>query len=199
MTAKPAPPASSRETWLDWIPTEAAERARQAAEPLLTREELLAALRDPNVVADDPGVTARDLASWQAAGVIPYPIRRWHEGATRALYPRWMVDIVVTLRRQQAEGKHPRELGPLMRDHVRHLLRMPSIPEEQARLDELARRGDLDHRLAALSEPLAAAARALGRLSGRRITSVEVAFHDEQGGTHVERYPVPDAREPVAP
>lgn len=36
---------------------------------------------------DGERVTADTIRYWQKAGVLPQPVKRWHEGATRALYP----------------------------------------------------------------------------------------------------------------
>lgn len=50
--------------------------------------------------------TARDLANWQAGGVIPYGVWKWHGPTrkTRTLYPRLMVRLIVRLRELQNEG-----------------------------------------------------------------------------------------------
>ncbi len=83
---------AKRETWKDWRPADAPEP------PLLTRAALLA-------LAERVGlrVTERDLRYWEAQGVLPGPVRRRHHGATRALYPRWMIDLIYRLRRYQEE------------------------------------------------------------------------------------------------
>ncbi len=94
---------SRRETWEAW-------QDRQAPPPrLVTREETLALLAELGL-----RVTERDLRFWEARGVLPRPVRRWYEGATRAVYPRWIVGLVLQLRYWQQEGLQLAELpGPL--------------------------------------------------------------------------------------
>ncbi len=80
-----------RETWEDW-------QDRGAPEPrrLLTQAELLALLAGYAVI--QPPVTKDDLRYWQGRRILPAPVRRWHDGATRALYPPWYATLVADLR-----------------------------------------------------------------------------------------------------
>ena len=66
--------AGTCQTWRDWLPPGHPEP------PLITREELLAALAQRGVA-----LPARTLQRWEAAGTLPAPIRRRHDGATRTL------------------------------------------------------------------------------------------------------------------
>lgn len=102
MGTAPAPTGSGRglrtkrETWYAWLPDGA---PKPRVEDLLTREELLARLRRIR-----PVVTETALRSWERKDVLPHPIRQWHEGSVRALYPPWYPDLVRQLRRLQRDG-----------------------------------------------------------------------------------------------
>jgi len=81
---------TKRKTWLDLQPPGAPEPS------LLTRAQLLERVgRD----ADES-----DLRYWESIGVLPKPIRRWHNGATRALYPASYIVGIWNIRRLQANG-----------------------------------------------------------------------------------------------
>ncbi len=101
-----------REKWPEWLPTDAPEPA-----PLITRDELLATLERLRL----PDISERTLRFWEAAGVLPAPIQRRHRGATRALYPWWMADLVWQLKRYQDEGFTLEELPGRMRAEARFL------------------------------------------------------------------------------
>ena len=92
-TATPAKP--KRQTWQDWRP----EDRNLAPSDLLTRDQLIQHLTDKGI-----RVSVDDIRNWQGAGLIPYGIRRRHEGATRTLYPPWMVDLLRLLRVLQGQG-----------------------------------------------------------------------------------------------
>ena len=104
-----------RKTWKDWMPEGTPE-----PEDLLTRDELIAELR-----RDGVAVGVEDLRNWQSAGTIPYGVRRWHDGATRVLYPRWMGQVVGWLRRLQDEGADLSEIGSRLLGTVRGELPPP--------------------------------------------------------------------------
>lgn len=88
--------ATKRKTWRDWLPPDAPE---PRVETLLTRDQLLA-----RVSRLRPAIAETTLRSWERAGVLPHPIRRWHEGAVRAVYPPWYLDLVRQIRRLQRDG-----------------------------------------------------------------------------------------------
>jgi len=85
---------AKRETWREWQAPEVVEP------PLLTRGALIEALA--RLGLDD--IDERRLRFWEMKGVLPGPIRRRLDGATRALYPPWMVNLVFSLRHLQARG-----------------------------------------------------------------------------------------------
>src|SRR5687767_7574568 len=99
-----------RETWQDWWPNEPSD-----PEHLLTREEVLAQLGQEGFV-----VSEESLRHWQALGAVPYAVRQWHNGATRALYPQRMLTVLRTLRNLQADGKKMSEVREHLRNSFRH-------------------------------------------------------------------------------
>ena len=67
--------AGTWQTWRDRLPPGHPEP------PLSTREELLAALAQRGLP-----MPARTPQRWEAAGALPAPLRRRHDGATRTRY-----------------------------------------------------------------------------------------------------------------
>lgn len=61
---------------------------------LITRPELL---RRVNLRLDKP-LHERALGRMETAEIIDRPIRRWHDGAVRALYPPYIVDVIVAVK-----------------------------------------------------------------------------------------------------
>ncbi|MDP9363481.1 MAG: hypothetical protein M3Q10_04495 [Chloroflexota bacterium] len=103
----PSATKPKRWTWFDhrpadWPPPDPAD--------LLDRQELLEELRDRGVEVDDVA-----LVFWEKSGVLPRPMRRWRDGAPRALYPRHAIDAVAHLRQLQAAGRSLDEIAPIMR------------------------------------------------------------------------------------
>jgi hypothetical protein len=88
------PPKPKKQTWRDWMPEGAPE-----PETLITREELIA-----EVQRVGESVDIYDIRNWQRDRIIPYGIRRWHDGAMRSLYPRGMTEIITSLRALQRAG-----------------------------------------------------------------------------------------------
>ena len=88
-------------TWLDLIPPDDPARVDPV---LINRDELLDRLR-----AQGYEISERSLRAWEAAEILPRPIRRWQEGgsrsASRALYPEWAVDVVAMASELKAKMK----------------------------------------------------------------------------------------------
>lgn len=103
--ASEAPAKPKHETWLDWLSPGQAE-----PRPLITREELVERVRELGVKAG-PG----DIRFWESEGILPRAVKRWHNGATRALYPNWMPYVVVSLRDHQANGVPLSEIAERLR------------------------------------------------------------------------------------
>jgi len=83
-TGTVTPGVTSKASWRDWLPEGAPE---PPDDQLITRAELLERLRG----VFRTNLSERTLQLWEAAGILPGPVRRWHDGATRALYPMWIV------------------------------------------------------------------------------------------------------------
>lgn len=107
--ATETPAKGTRETWRDWMPEGSPEPA-----DLMTREAFLARLNGVGVDAVEG-----DLRFWEYHGVLPRAIRRWHDGASRVLYPRWMIMAVALLRDFQDLGFSLRDIAPRLRALVR--------------------------------------------------------------------------------
>lgn len=92
----PTEPATKggTETWKDWLPADAAEPAE-----LITRDELIARL-----AAMGAEVNTANLRYWEYVGIVPRAVKRWHDGAVRAVYPAWMGYLVFALRDRQEVG-----------------------------------------------------------------------------------------------
>lgn len=73
------PNAARRDTWTDWFP-DANEKEQ------VTLDELITQWVEPRL-GDGEEVSPDTVRYWQRVGVLPQPVKRWHEGATRALYP----------------------------------------------------------------------------------------------------------------
>lgn len=99
---------TAKETWEQWKAPDAPDP------PLLTRTELLAAVERLGLEADE-----RDLRYWESIGVLPGPVRRHHHGATRALYPVWMVDLIFAVRYMQQRGYSLKQLPERMKTYAR--------------------------------------------------------------------------------
>ncbi len=172
--------ARPRETWLEWVPAEGRDEALLAAEPLLAKDELVTELQRGG---DD--VTARDLSYWQTVGAIPYPDRRRHKGATRAVYPQWMISTIHLLRSLQEQGYKLREIGPLLRGDVYHRF-MPQArtPRQQHDQDKRIAKRAFFPMVEELDPRIRSFARIHEHLHGGRITHAEVSLIDDQGQRH---------------
>jgi len=113
MPSDPAKP--KRETWLEppWSPS-----GTQEPELLLTKEQLLDELRKMG-----ESIPERTLNHWQAIGMIPRPVRRWHEGKPASLYPAWMPELVARARVMRRAGDSPDEIA-------RSLMEMEWVAEQ---------------------------------------------------------------------
>jgi len=102
-------PTTKRATWLDDLPDYLRD---YPPDGLYSREEVLGSLQDRGVDVNE--VT---LVFWEKSGILPRPVRRWRDGAPRALYPPWAVDAIVHLRVLQAQGRTLEQIRPLMQAH----------------------------------------------------------------------------------
>ena len=182
-----APPKTNKKTWRDWMWPDAPE---PALDDLLTRDELIDRARAQGI-----RVGAEDLRNWQQLDAIPYGVRRWRDGATRVLYPTWMVDIIRRLRQLQGSdgGREATlaEIAPQLRLHVRGV-----VPPVGRAVINYPLPAELENRrprevISLASPPTAIAddlahnlrtwARSYGTSVGTEITRVDVSLVDERG------------------
>jgi len=164
-----------KETWIDWLPDEGREDALLDAEPLLTRDELVAELK-----GTQDEVTVHNLVHWQSMGAIPYPVTRRRRGAPRALYPQWMINLIHTLRTLQEKGYKLREIGPILRDHTDNLFAPPQTPRQQEAHDRQNARRALAPLWDELDVRIKSLARVREQLHGGNITRAELKLIDDQ-------------------
>jgi len=170
-TAAPAKPKP--ETWLDLLARERAPAPETAS--LLTREEVIDQLQaqgiDVNKVA---------LVYWEKSGILPRAVRRWRDGAPRALYPAWALPVISTVRGLQGTSSLT-ELAPKIRElasaHARGAINwadplMVPIARAHLALNDLARAygvGDWD---------------AGGEIAGVRVQFFDGSGNDLPGARH---------------
>ena len=172
---------AARESWLDWVPEEGRDEALLDAEPLLTRDELVAELRQGG-----EDVTARDLIFWQTVGAIPYPVKRQRQGAPRAYYPRWMISTIHLLRNLQEQGYKLREVGPFLRGDLYHrFMPQAQTPRQQHDQDKRIAKRSLFSLIEDLDPRIRSLARVQEHLDGRHVTSAELRLIDDQGKEQV--------------
>lgn len=171
--------ARKRETWRDWLPPSA-----PLPEVLYTRDELV---RELERLDRGPRVTGRDLAYWESEGVIPAAVRQWHNGAVRALYPDWMVWLIVELRTLQAEGYNLTQIATKLRSPWRVYLaeRLPhddairaDIQRSISRMQEAPKESPATTEL---REALRKFALFYAGLSGKMPAHVEIRIRDTLG------------------
>ena len=164
-------PKAPRATWRDWAPD-----APEPAE-LLTREELLDRLDATGTL-----VTANQLRYWQAAGLVPYPIKRRRGQAVYGYYPPWMIEFIRSLRDLQAR-KFEQPVTPAgMRARAAHFvdgdrsggLLVGGVPPELHLVGGFP--PELDRRLVAIANEW-------GGLIGQRVRYVEVRLVTGQSTT----------------
>lgn len=103
----PVTPNAQRETWADVV-------GDFDAQELVTADELLDILE--RVLEPGAAPNIDKLRYWQRAGVLPHPVRRWHDGATRALYPKQAATLAITeLLTYQLNGFTLQQIGPMLR------------------------------------------------------------------------------------
>lgn len=87
-------PPPTKQTWADW-----AEANGLPYAPLVTRGALLARLARMGLDVSEPA-----LRAWERDGLLPQPIKQWHDGATRATYPKWAFNSLLLFRILKNEG-----------------------------------------------------------------------------------------------
>jgi len=105
------PGVTSKASWRDWLPE---GEDGPTDDELITRAELLAQLRDADV-----DLAERTLQTWESQGIMPGPVRRWHDGATRAMYAPWVVSLGRYADHMKNYGDDPELLSKMVRGMVR--------------------------------------------------------------------------------
>ena len=170
-----APAKAKRVDWRDWVPIEGITEATNDAEPMLTRAELVAVLRD---AGED--VTERDLAYWQTREVLPHPTRRKHGRTILAVYPAWYPRLVRALRRHQREGMTLDRIGPVLRVLTEQMFTpRPLSPQRRQHIE----REEATRAFYALRDEIAIRVRKLAGLieamDGRHFPTAELRFYAE--------------------
>jgi len=115
-------PTTNQETWRDWLGPDEPD-----PDELLTRDEIVQRangwlLRGRKII------TARDLRLWEQLGILPRGIRRGHKGASRNLYPGWMVALARDIREMQHQGLSLDAIRPRIRNRARIEMNIGSSP-----------------------------------------------------------------------
>jgi hypothetical protein len=177
MTARAS---TERETWADIVPDVDTYEHVTADELLDYVEEIL----HPHIslppgdalsISAPPSATAVTLDTlryWQKIGVLPHPVRRWHNGATRSLYPKVpaamaMIDVLSL----QDDGFTLQQIAPRLRTKF-HWWRL--------------RRGD-PFNWRDIAEQLG---KQYSDATGQPPAYVQVVFVDSKGEKDVYSYPV---------
>jgi len=162
-----AHPVTVKETWLDWIRAVDPE-FDESSISYITLDELLEACDDVFTTPEQK-IDAVTIRYWQREGLLPYPVKRWHNGATRSLYPQGTaVQLLLQIRVLQKKGYTLEQIAPRLRGHLA-MLYDPTPLELRPTIIEAANRR--------------------ASFTGRPIREVIVTFVDE-GGWRVE-YPFP--------
>ncbi len=170
---------SKRETWRDWLPPSA-----PLPEVLYTRDELVRELERLDL---GPRVTARDIAYWESEGIIPTAVRQWHNGAVRAIYPEWILWLIVELRTLQGEGYNLNQIALKLRSPLRVYLadQMPHNDAVRADIQRTISRTQEAPKESPITADLREALRKFtilyGALTGNLASHVEIRFRDALG------------------
>ena len=151
--------ARPRETWASWFPDSEDDPG--------TIDELLETLSSFGV----NNVSADNIRYWQKAGIIPAPTKRWHGGATRALYPPTLAALVIMeLIALKDHGYSLQQIAPRVRAYAL-FMRNP---------DPLG-----------IQEAITAVAREYEVISKRPISSIQIRFIDADGRDQTYHYDIP--------
>ncbi len=164
-TTKP----KQKETWLDWLVPGQLE-----PKPLITREELVDRVRQLGY-----RVNTGDLRYWEAEGILPQAVKRWHDGATRALYPEWMPYLVASLRDYQADGVPLNEIAERLRATFYRSGEKPG--GASTRLISNVEQSVLAYGHEPVQPALLAYARRFQQRTGKKVSAVEVRLLDWEG------------------
>jgi len=188
-----------RETWLDWWFSDRPEaktldEMRRLGVALVTRDELVEHVR-----ARGADVRADNIRSWEHLGILPQGVRRWHNGATRTLYPdTYMVPLILRLRELQRVGVPLAAIAPELRDQfLRESMTRKIVDDAEATevkkeaIRSLLRRGLPGYIVDALST----VASFWESANASPTVRMDLSIHSEEG-THVDYslHRTPDGR-----
>lgn len=165
---------SRRKTWRDWLIEDGVDPVEvDAIDPatLLTRDEVIE--RVNRHVGIERAIDVDDLETWEYRGFLPQPIRRRHRGATRALYPAWMVNVVLTLRLHQQMGTPLGEIGAVIRPDYASIL----SEEDRHTLKQRIARRQFDRKIDKMRRQLDELVRAFEAETGTEIGPVDITIH----------------------
>ena len=162
------------ETWANWMPS---GWIGPADEELITRGELLT--RAKGFGAD---IHPRTLQILENQGLVPRPIRRWHDGAVRALYAPWVVDLALRAY-ERRRGKWPLERaiedvrGAVKGAIFTHLMDTDQLVSDRllAQLRELA-----DQHAQRTGTPIQSSEIRLLDAEGRAVATLRLKFSDSR-------------------
>lgn len=168
---------TTQETWADWI-KDINPDYDENHDDYVTIDELVEEL-NRFFAHRNAEINPSTIRYWQTQGLIPYPLKRWVNGVTRALYPSPLAfRVMLHLRQLQLDRGYSLDQ---LKEAIRPLLKK-SIAEEYEP-------SEYNLELAIL-----AAARHRETITKRRVTHVDVTFFDASGPV-TQRYDIPDEQE----
>ncbi len=170
--------SAKRETWSDWA-RRIDPNYDEDHEHYVTITELI---EDLNGLFQfrNAEINPSTIRYWQSQGLIPYPVKRRHDGATRALYPFPLAfRIMLALRSKQLDRGYTLQH---LRDSMHELLS-----------DQVATRHDPSRYN--LEPSILAVARQRAIVTGRPVDHVDVTFVDDRQGSQTYRYEIPTESE----
>jgi hypothetical protein len=169
---------AARETWRDWMSPDAPE---PTDDELMTRSEFVTAVQERT-----PHILETTIATWERAGALPRPVRRWFRGATRATYPRWLVDLAAAIPTLRAEGNSLADIGERFREAV-----FAQKTAANSGLIRIHQEATIYKTAApdAFAAALAAIARRFEALTDRPVIRIELNIFDGNGDRDEFTYP----------
>ncbi len=128
-----------KETWLDWI-QQVEPNLDEASLEYITVDGLIEEVKQ-HVDSEDQYVDAVTIRYWQREGLLPYPIKRWQDGARRSLYPNPAATVlIVHLRRLQKDGYTLDQIAQRLRGHLAMMYDLTPLDLRPALLEAVMNR-----------------------------------------------------------
>jgi len=184
-TTMPAEKKPNQATWRDWLPPGSPD-----PKVLLTREQIIETLRDFNSDGESKAkrtpysaklvaslsVTVNEMRYLEAQGVLPRPVRQWHEGAVRAVYPSWVALLVGWVRIFQLRGFGLSEIRPWIRANAAAIAQGITPKDAPSQVAEMALPAVVRRELQRLAQRHE-------RLTGSTVTGIAVSITTADGQT----------------